>query len=589
MDFEINGSDEGIGLIMQLEKELAEPIGTKSNLTVNNLQSLIRDIEAEIHKLNIKQQELADASQHISYKQLYDAVVQIKESNADHCPACQTPLSQTTVNPFEHAKTELEKLKHLGELQEAITKLDRRISDLFTRLSQIINTCCTMGSDKNALLPFKTADGGVATINWWEFLCKQSSDKLTPLHHIEGQVRKLEDSDNEINRAIEKRTEKQGALKLLRNFSEDIIKVKTRKETANNSMKNAVEAKEKFDTDNASLIEEVEVEKAHVAQNQRIAVAYTIFVQRLNGFKDDLPSRLVADLGETIVQLYNAFNQHDAEHEQLAIVRLPLRQNQRLEISFKRNPESFFDALHILSEGHIRCLGLAILSAKNIKEGCPLLIFDDPVNAIDDDHRESIRRALFEDKYFVDKQIILACHGEEFFKDIQNLLTAEKARQSIMVSFLPKNDERHLCIDQNCSPRNYVLASRTHLHKSEIRYALDEARKALESLMKDKVWRYVNRFGDGNLSIKLRSPKSPIELRNLTEQLKAKISKQDFSDPQKSIVLEPIEFLLGMNGESREWRYLNKGTHEESDRAEFERPTVDAIITALEKLDIALS
>ena len=27
------------------------------------------------------------------------------------------------------------------------------------------------------------------------------------------------------------------------------------------------------------------------------------------------------------------------------------------------------------------------LASKNIKENCPILIFDDPVNAIDDEHR----------------------------------------------------------------------------------------------------------------------------------------------------------------------------------------------------------
>ena len=89
---------------------------------------------------------------------------------------------------------------------------------------------------------------------------------------------------------------------------------------------------------------------------------------RLNTYKNSLPAKLVADLGETVVEFYNAFNRHDAQHEQLAAVRLPLSQSERLDISLKNEPEKFFDALHILSEGHIRCIGLAILTAKNIKE-----------------------------------------------------------------------------------------------------------------------------------------------------------------------------------------------------------------------------
>ena len=99
----------------------------------------------------------------------------------------------------------------------------------------------------------------------------------------------------------------------------------------------------------------------------------------------------------------------------------------------------------------------------------------------------------------------------------------------------------------------------------------------------------MSKYGDGSLSLKLRSATSPIELRNLTEQLKSKIGKGDFSHPEKDTVYKPLEALLGLNGESREWRYLNKGTHEEQDRAEFDRHTVIAIVSNLESLDQALS
>jgi DNA sulfur modification protein DndD len=588
MVFELNGTEEKKGLIAQLEEELQKPIGTKSNLTLSDLQSLQQSIDADIQELNTKQQELVNASQQISFKQLYEAVLQVQENSPGQCPACQTPLSQVTVNPFEHAETELKKLHHLGELQEATQKLNRDISTSLTKISQTINICCSCFSEDNQLSAFQITDEKVATIDWWNSLQRKLGDGFTAWQHLEVQVKHLEDQDKEIDHFAEKRTEKQNELKRLRVLAEKIVKLQTRRETANNTNKKAKEAIEKFDTENAQLIADVENEKSFVAQNQAIANAYAVFVQKLNDYKNSLPAKLVADLGETVVVLYNAFNRHDAEHEQLAAVRLPLQQNQRLEISFNVEPDTFFDALHILSEGHIRCIGLAILTAKNIKEDCPFLIFDDPVNAIDDDHRESIRRTMFEDTYFEDKQIILACHGEEFFKDIQNMLSAEKARQSKAISFLPKISAPHICVDHNCSPRNYVIASRTHYDKNEIRDALDKSRKALEALTKVKVWRYVNKHGDGNLSIKLRSATAPIELRNLTEQLKSKIAKANYSDQNKNAVLNPIEILLGISGDSREWRYLNKGTHEEADRAEFDRQTVNKIVTALEQLDAAL-
>lgn len=89
--------------------------------------------------------------------------------------------------------------------------------------------------------------------------------------------------------------------------------------------------------------------------------------------------------------------------------------------------------------------------------------------------------------------------------------------------------------------------------------------------------------------MKLRSAKSPIELRNLTEQLKSKIGKNEFSHPNKNLIYDPLDSLLGVNGDSREWRYLNKGTHEEQDRAEFDRQSVLTIITSLEHIERAFA
>lgn len=586
---ELNGSEEKAGIISKLETELQTPINTKSNLMLSTLKDSQQAIEEKVRELKDNQQKLTNASQQIPYKQLYEAVVQVRESSKEQCPVCHTPLSQVAINPYILADTELKKLQYLSLLQENIKKLNENISNLLAKLSQTIDICSSYFSKNEVLSACKLVDGQVATVCWWDSLHQQLADGLTLLQHIEASVKKMEEADKSVDQAVAERAEKRAELTRLRSFAEKIVILQTRRKAANETLNKAGEKIKQFDADNALLLSEVEKEKETVSQNQIIAKAYAVFVQKLNDYKNSLPAQLVADLGETIVQLYNAFNRHDTEYEQLAIVRLPLKPNERLEISFRRNPNSFFDVLHIFSEGHIRCMGLAILAAKNIKENCPFLIFDDPVNAIDDDHRESIRKTLFEDSFFDNKQIILACHGEEFFKDIQNMFPAEKARKIKAVTFLPKVTGSNICIDRHCSPRNYVVSARTHFDKGEIRDALDVSRKALECLTKNKIWHYVTTYGDGYLSIKLRSATAPIELRNLTEQLHTKIAKADFRDTNKNLVLSPIECLLGVSGDSREWRYLNKGTHEEADRAEFDRQTVCKIITALEQLDAAIS
>jgi len=409
---ELNGTDDKAGLIRLLDEELQNQIPSKSNLTIAGLHALKQSIESNNKELITKQGELLKASQQVSFKQLYEAVVQVQENSSKQCPACQTPLSQVSVNPFVHADAELKKLEYLGQLQEEVKTLKGDISTSLVKLSEVINTCCSRATENNPLSIVQVTGEKLITTGWWDSLHQKLDDGLTPWKHVDTQVKHLEDADIGIAKSAEKRVEKQTELKQFRVLAEKIVQLQTRRETANSSKKKAEKAIEEFDTENSQLITDVEVEKATVIQNKTIATAYATFVQKLNAYKNGLPAQLVADLGETVVQLYNAFNRNDAENEKLSSMRLPLHQNQRLEISFNNDPETFFDALHILSEGHIRCVGLALLSAKNIKENCPLLIFDDPVNAIDDDHRESIRRTLFEDAFFNGKQIILVLSQE---------------------------------------------------------------------------------------------------------------------------------------------------------------------------------
>lgn len=589
MVLELNGDNETPGVIKLLETDLQQAIAAKNNLTSMALQTLGNSIATTIHELYGKQQELASASQQVSFKKLYEAVSQVQASKPSACPACETPLNEVTVNPYTHADQELKKLQQLAAIQQDAKQLEQEIRQALFRLSQISNTCLNHFPHSNPLKQYQVPNDAQPETRWWESLLIRLPDGFTPWEHLASQVQQLEQSDKDIDKATQQRNKKQAELDKLREYSRQITILQTQRQTANKAIAFAQLLINNFQNENAQLIADVEAEKALIAKNLTITSAYATFVRKLNDYSNNLPAHLVADLGEGVVALYNAFNRNDSHSELLANVALPLAQNQRLKIAFRNNPDQLYDALHVLSEGHIRCLGLSILLAKNLKENAPVLIFDDPVNAIDDDHRESIRRTLFEDQYFSDKQILLTCHGEEFFKDIQNLLPARTASQAKSFSFLPRLGEQHIRVNFNCAPRNYILAAREHINKNEVREALAKSRQALEVLTKDKVWRYVSRYGDGNLSLKLRSVSASIELRNLTEQLKSKINKQDFSAPSKEAVFEPIEVLLGLNGDSREWRYLNKGTHEESDRAEFDRHTVDSIVSALEKLDVALT
>lgn len=356
----------------------------------------------------------------------------------------------------------------------------------------------------NYLTGYKVFNKEKTNIEWWDSLESLLPNGTTPWGNIETQVSFLEAYDFKINQEEELREIKKAELARFREFATRITVLQTRYQTISDAIVRAQTTITNFDIENAQLIIDVEIERGQVEINKSISESYTSFVQKLEEYCNDLPRRLVIDLGCMVVELYNAFNRNDKVEDLIADIRLPVVQNQRMEISFRNNPEKFYDALHILSEGHIRCLGLAILLAKNLKEECPLLIFDDPVNAIDDEHREAIRRTLFEDNFFARKQILLTCHGEEFYKDIHNLLSMERARLTKSFAFLPRQDIQHINIDFRSPPRNYILAAREHIDRNEIRDALAKSRQALEAITKGKIWKYVSRYGDGNLSLKLR-------------------------------------------------------------------------------------
>ncbi len=586
---ELNGTTDKTGLIKQLDDELQKQLPQKSNLTIVNLEHQKQSIETGIGKLKAKQEELSKASQQISFKQLYHAVKQLKESSPEQCPACQTPLDQVRVNPFDHADAELKKLEHLSHLQESVKTLEGDIATSLNRLSAMIKICCSRNHEKNPLSAIQISDEKAATIDWWNNLLQNLDDGSTSFKHLEDQVKQLEDADKVIETATTKRSEKQAELNRLREFAKKIVKLETRRETANGTKKKAEEAIAQFDTENAQLITDAEEEKIIVAQNQAIANAYAAFVQELENHKNGLPAQLVADLGETVVQLYNAFNRNDGEHEKLVNIRLPLSQNQRLEISLKKDPDKYFDALHILSEGHIRCVGLAILTAKNIKENCPILIFDDPVNAIDDEHRQSIRETLFADDYFSGKQLIIAIHGEEFFNRTHQIIGKEAAKKAHSYLFSPKEDH-HIRVNSLKRPKNYVLAARELYDTSEYRDSLMSARRALESLL-DKTWYHYGRYcdkSDSLISVSRRSPDQPWDLRCLAENLKSKFNKSKADIPNKDQIVRSITDVLGTDAKQPPWLYLNKGTHDETDLPEFDQRTVSQIVSALEQLDVAL-
>lgn len=289
----------------------------------------------------------------------------------------------------------------------------------------------------------------------------------------------------------------------------------------------------------------------------------------------------MAGLNTLAMELYNDFNRNDLDADKLAVLHLPVTGDGRIELAFRGAPAVRIDALHILSEGHVRCLGLAILLAKGLSIHAPVIVFDDAVNAIDHEHREGIRETIFQSERFASTQIIVTCHSNEFIKDIQNHVPTD---QWMAYSFRNHNGNYHPRVQGNVSTQNYLANARVAVSQGNDRAALGFSRQALEMLTA-RVWAWLGRCDQGMLTLKIAGAGAEPALRNLCESLRAKLlGATTFTHGEKDAVIEALGVILGIPEQSLVWLYLNKGTHEEANRDDFDSRAVESVVQTIETL-----
>lgn len=203
---ELRGDDENLGLIKTIDSELQQPLTTKSQLSSASLQVLQLSIRNDLASISTKQQSLSQASQQVSFKQLYEAISQIQPSSPTHCPACKTSLQRVTVNPYTHASDELKKLQHLVQLQQELQQLNITIDRSLNSLSQVVATCTVRFALNNALSKYVVSSDLGATVDWWNSLHQNLNDGFTPWQHLKTQVGQLEEADQAIEQAAQQRT-----------------------------------------------------------------------------------------------------------------------------------------------------------------------------------------------------------------------------------------------------------------------------------------------------------------------------------------------------------------------------------------------
>lgn len=586
------GTPDAPGRLQHLEQVLREPEATEWGITLAGVTGARQDTIEQLARAEELAAQLERRRGEVNFITLFEAVRDLESDEEVRCPACDTPLageSHVVRNPFEKARTGLADLANLAAIQQQhevevaeVARLSGELVERLRRVSEYARAVEPGGPAAVALNDVPLEPHG----QWWKVLDVLEAEDGVPTkwEALEAAARDAESHDADAKRCNAAWNGLVAERDRLNQFNLRLVVQQTKRTQHSQRLGEACGRIAAFEEANRPLVEAVEAELARIAHHTRIQSAYSEFLGQLRAYRAGLPAALLADLNQTTRQLYNAFNRTQPEPDKLAVLTLPVDENQKIEIAFNSHPEKVVDALQVLSEGGIRCLGLAILVAKNLQLNCPVLIFDDAVNAIDTMHRIGIRDTLFKDNEFREKQILLTCHGEELIKDIEQIVGHIEAGDSCLsYTFLPHAGDRNIRVGPSAS-RNYILEARQLLLDGRGRSAIASARRAMESI-NDRTWSLLIKKGLGELKLTKDGPNAPLNQNNLASVLKKEIGKATFVDERKDGLIAGYEFML----RPTEWAVFNTLTHERAGVEEIPQETMHAVIENLAALDILLS
>jgi len=589
------GTAETPGRLQELDRILEEVPPNVLGITRQSLLGAFEKAHQCGRELDTIVAALRAKSDQVSFKALYDSVLALQDVVGDRCPACDTPLNgqvHVAIDPYQKATEGLRQLEELGVLQDrqqtAQTKLGQASRELRKMLGPVaVFVAAQQEEDKSTgrwVLQLPSEPLG----RWWSGIFPQEptiQDGLPSLDDILAVVDRIAAQDNV---ARQTQQDRQPHVAERRRLSEFQFKVQAQ-DLKRQQLKENVEAAHSrikaFDETNAGLIAQAEQEKIDIARDAPFKATYDRFLEALRSYRAQLPGQLMAGLNDAAKDLYNAFNRNDRDEDKLSALHLPLSGDGKIEISFCGNPGARVDALHVLSEGHVRCLGLAILMAKAKSIECPVIVFDDAINAIDHDHRGGIREAIFESDQFAQTQLIVTCHSNEFIKDIQQHLPAQRRSGCQVYLFRHHDGNYQPRVTGNIPSANYIAKARAARDALNDRDALAASRQALE-MLSEKTWRWLGSHDQGVLNLMIAGVGAEPALRNLCEALVKKLrDTQTFNHANKASLLAAYGRILGIPVNNLVWTYLNKGTHEEAERDDFDSELVETVVQTLEELD----
>lgn len=498
----------------------------------------------------------------------------LKLPKGDICPLCQTPISNAKRNPYVYASEQVDRLSSIANLKDSITSSAQKAKRLFD------SVCGKVSQGVIALfinLPvefFQPID--VESIVLMNSAAAQRESVLRKLDSRWSSTEEIIKDATSFNDESDKNNQLNGQqYSLLTNTRKQLLLIQGQLKTLTQELENSEQYVKEYENNNAAQLEEIKKEAVTVSYNLKMLKAYESLRKRLVKYNTSLPITLSSNLSSKAVEYYNVINADDAEFEKIYELVLPQTVKDKIMLTMEDGVSS--DAMQVLSEGHIKILGLSILLAKAFNEGRKFLIFDDIVNAIDDEHRDGVASLLLQHEDFSDVQLIITCHGEQFITKLEEKAGRKSQKHIQRYMFLPADtlEERGAVIEYT-DVKSPLLIAQEKLKKNELKDAAAKCRQATECLS-DKLWKKLAKTYNFQLSVKMRTPKSIPDLHSVVNGLSSSLKGIQGAE-------ELNENFIQLTS-NYSWLLLNKGTHFESNQPEFERKDIRDLIDLLLRID----
>lgn len=552
--------------------------------SVNTIQAQFLKTQKIYHENTSK---INDYKDDLSLVDLAKAILSQKFTQSNVCPACHTSIKNkdgslnVAVDPYENAQKIQAQFRDATNIETSNNKLRSQLKNELRALD---------GSLQKLLNQFENS--GLHPMNKLTALSKAIDAFFGKTIAIPESVWLRPSEIDEINGIIKKHncelgksTSQKVALQNdLNRINQNQGSLNTAKESVEASLPIQENLRKNIEASNQLIVNLSKKAQIAIDKNKSIkelSRAYETLIIKLRNYTESLPNKELVDLDQLTLEIYNLINKYDYKGEQVTELKLPLLPTQVIQIKFNVPDSPLVNALDVLSEGHIRVLGLSILLAKALKQKLPFIIFDDVVNAIDDDHRKAIAQIITDSEgIFSGVQWIVTTHGQEFAKQLISN-TPNSLRKNIKeITFKEKNLGADIhYIDKT---QNYLLLAQQKLEDDDIRGCLADCRREAEVLM-IKLWKIYNKRFNRRISLEV-DPSNPIpETRNVFDVLRSSFKNQLRGNDAELTVLETVlsklDTLLDNQGIS--WFLLNKGTHEEENAEQHDRVDTEQILNQL--------